>query len=206
MASDTDGNDRLKAAFRGMSRLPSMRQLGLLIGLALSIALGVYIALWSHTLHYDVAYKAHEQASRHTIESHLLSRDSHNQGAAAGFAAPGAALLGVINTESSPPKEQSWLRSLGNQLPGILLAMLVLFTVLRPVMHNLSRVPGTAQQHEAARGEADPEDALTGLRGGRARHLLCPNDYASELEMVRAFATQDPKRVAQLVRQWVNET
>ena len=205
MASDSDRNGRLNAVFRGMSRLPSMRQLGLLIGLALSIALGVYLALWSHTLHYDVAYKGHEQASRHTIESHLLSRDSHTQGAAAGFAAPGVDPLSVINTEFSPPRKQSWLRSLGKQLPGILLALLVLFTVLRPVMHNLSRGPGTAQQHEAARGEAEPEDALPGLRGERARHLLRPKDYSSELEMVRAFAMQEPKRVAQLVRQWVNE-
>jgi len=48
--------DSLNAQFVGMTHLPVVRQLGLLIGLAASIALGVSIVLWSQTPNFSVLY------------------------------------------------------------------------------------------------------------------------------------------------------
>ena len=48
--------ETITAPWQGMITLPAVRQLGLLIGLAVSIALGVTIALWMKTPSYTVLY------------------------------------------------------------------------------------------------------------------------------------------------------
>lgn len=48
--------EQFSQSFNGMSRLPAVRQLGLLIGLAASIAIGVGIVLWSQTPSYSLLY------------------------------------------------------------------------------------------------------------------------------------------------------
>ena len=49
---------------QGFSRLPAMRQIGLMIGLAASVALGVAVVLWSQSPNYSMLY------------GHLSDRDS----------------------------------------------------------------------------------------------------------------------------------
>lgn len=46
----------LAAQSRGFSGLPVVRQLGLMMGLAASVALGVYVVLWSQTPDYSMLY------------------------------------------------------------------------------------------------------------------------------------------------------
>ncbi len=102
--------------------------------------------------------------------------------------------------------DQPWVWDLGKQILGGILAALVLFGVLRPVMRNLSSLPSPALARagggEAGDGLAD--DQVTLSRSGEAR-LPKPNEYESDLEMARAMVIQEPKRVAQVVKQWVNE-
>lgn len=54
MALVTADNLALKA--QGFNSLPALRQLGLMIGLAVSVALGVTVALWSQTPNYSLLY------------------------------------------------------------------------------------------------------------------------------------------------------
>ena len=51
-------------------------------------------------------------------------------------------------------------------------------------------------------GLADDEVTLSGENGPR---LPKPNEYESDLEMAKSMVVQEPKRVAQVVKQWVNE-
>ena len=46
----------MAAPLQGMSRLPLLRQAGLLVGLAASVALGVAVVIWSQTPGYQVLY------------------------------------------------------------------------------------------------------------------------------------------------------
>ena len=46
--------DQLSAQWQGLEKLPILRQVGLLVGIALAIALGVAIALWSQSPNYRV--------------------------------------------------------------------------------------------------------------------------------------------------------
>lgn len=48
--------DNLATTTYGFNSLPAIRQLGLLIGLAVSVALGVTIAMWSQTPNYSMLY------------------------------------------------------------------------------------------------------------------------------------------------------
>ncbi|HEB60043.1 MAG TPA: flagellar basal body M-ring protein FliF [Gammaproteobacteria bacterium] len=57
MAMDLVNPQSLTPTFKGMVSLPLLRQLGLLIGLAASIAIGVYVVLWSQEPEYRVLYE-----------------------------------------------------------------------------------------------------------------------------------------------------
>jgi len=48
--------DNLVVGSRGFNSLPVFRQLGLMIGLAVSVALGVTVAMWSQTPNYSMLY------------------------------------------------------------------------------------------------------------------------------------------------------
>ncbi|MBL4711610.1 MAG: flagellar M-ring protein FliF [Gammaproteobacteria bacterium] len=48
--------DNIAVQAQGFGSLPALRQLGLMIGLAVSVALGVTVALWSQTPNYSMLY------------------------------------------------------------------------------------------------------------------------------------------------------
>ncbi len=56
MAKDLLNPQHLFAPLQGLGRLPWLRQLGVLVGLAASIALGVAVVLWSQTPGYRLLY------------------------------------------------------------------------------------------------------------------------------------------------------
>jgi flagellar M-ring protein FliF len=133
---------------------------------------------------------------------------------AVGFEAIRGDSVNVINEQFSPPPpmqaapatsffDKPWVWDVGKQVLGGLLAALVLFGVLRPVMRNLASVP--AHKHAAVSGGEDLEEDHVTLTNERGQRIPKPNEYESELEMAKAMVIQEPKRVAQVVKQWVNE-
>ncbi|HDJ85610.1 MAG TPA: flagellar M-ring protein FliF, partial [Chromatiales bacterium] len=56
MANEAATTRSLATSLQGLSRLPAMRQLGVMIGLAASVALGVAVVLWSQTPTYSILY------------------------------------------------------------------------------------------------------------------------------------------------------
>lgn len=145
-----------------------------------------------------------------------LSRFTTLAKEAVGFDAMRGDSVNVINAQFSlpppiaaaPPKsffDKPWVWDVGKQVLGGLLAALVLFGVLRPVMRSLAKVP--AKRHVVAGdGEGDDlEDDQVTLSGERGQRMPKPNEYESDLEMAKAMVIQEPKRVAQVVKQWVNE-
>lgn len=132
---------------------------------------------------------------------------------AVGFSAIRGDSVNVINAEFSPlpeigpvPEEsfldQPWVWDLARKIFGGLLALVVALLVLRPMMKNLATVPRSRATN--AQGDGLDEDQLT-LTGGQRPRLPKPNEYESDLEMAKAMTVQEPKRVAQVVKSWVNE-
>ena len=140
---------------------------------------------------------------------------------AVGFDALRGDSVKVVNSSfSTPPPaeplpepsllENDALWSMGKQGLGILLVLFLVFGVLKPVMRDLAakgrEIP--ASRAAAAGGALPPgmaEDQLS-LSGPQGAPGLPPgqSDYETNLTAARSLASQDPKRVAQVVNNWVS--
>jgi flagellar M-ring protein FliF len=139
---------------------------------------------------------------------------------AVGFDATRGDTVNVTNADfTMPPKveplpeppiwKQSWVLDLGKQLLGGLFALIVAFGVIRPAIRTLTRrevvvPPGVGPVMNADGTLALPAGAALPAGGaGQVAQLAPPRDQ-SELERVKALASQDPKLAAQVVKGWVN--
>jgi flagellar M-ring protein FliF len=96
-------------------------------------------------------------------------------------------------------------RQLARQGVAVALVLVLVLVVLRPIMKNLfaapARLPAVAGDGSPlAPGELD-RDRVT-LSGGGAVAAL--PSYEQHVAVARNVASQDPKRAAQIVREWVS--
>jgi len=104
--------------------------------------------------------------------------------------------------ESAPLWQTPWITQLAKQLVGAGLVLLVAFLVLRPLMKSLTKTPGRA----SASGVEEPADiagdkvTLSG-KGGQAIKLA--PSFEQQIAAARTLVGQDPKRAAQVVKDWV---
>ncbi len=118
----------------------------------------------------------------------------------------------VINASFSPPvaagdvvPAEPWyanpmLKQIGRQGVAVLLVLALVIVVLRPIMKNLLQ-PGQGRLAGSLAGPAGDlaRDKVT-LSGGAAP---LPN-YEAQVAAARSLVTQDPKRAAQVVKEWVS--
>ncbi len=130
-------------------------------------------------------------------------------------------LLASGPEQKIPFWQQDWFLSLSKQILGVLVVLVLVMSVLRPIMRNLSMRPEPVESAEeaATQGEALGDFGLTGgSEGGHDAHgkvtltgaggdLLLPGPhegFESQLAAVKAMIAEDPARVAQVVREWIN--
>lgn len=111
--------------------------------------------------------------------------------------------------------EQPWIWDVAKQAAGALGLLIVVFGVLKPVMRSLAEKGVQVSQQQAAlaaaaAGEAGAEgqDQISLSGGGAgAPQLASPqqNNYEQTLETAKSVVNDDPKRVAQVVKNWVGE-
>lgn len=148
---------------------------------------------------------------------------------AIGFSAQRGDSVKVLNSRFLAPEEvaplpalplweQSWFWDLLKQLGGVLIAVLLIFGVLRPTMRRLTQPhAGELTGADGVRGEMAPGSAgHVGEGGVTARGLMLDKDgepvklpgpagYENVLQALRDCVDEDPKRVAQLVKTWIAE-
>ncbi len=110
--------------------------------------------------------------------------------------------------------QEPWFWDVVRQVGGVLLVLLLIFGVLKPTMKKLS-TPVVVKQPESGVGAgADGEVALPagGVGGAALSHgeegeVILPGagSYENTLEAARSMISEDPKRVAQVVKKWVAE-
>ncbi|HHJ13533.1 MAG TPA: flagellar basal body M-ring protein FliF [Gammaproteobacteria bacterium] len=143
-----------------------------------------------------------------------------------GFDARRGDSVNVVNSSFVPPPEpeevpapslleQPWVWSLAKQAAGAIGLLLVVFGVLKPVMRSLAEKGAeTAAVQQAAlaagAGAEGGEAGQAALPGGHVQQpqLAGPaggNEYEQHLETAKSVVSDDPKRVAQVVKNWVNE-
>ena len=121
----------------------------------------------------------------------------------------------VMDIPPEPLWEQAWALDLGKVLGALILGMLLIFVVLRPMMRNLAAVKsdtdsahgGNAAAMAALGHDGMSEDQLT-LGSDKPDGLVKlpgPGAYEQNIEMVRNVVKEDPKLVAQVMRNWISE-
>lgn len=117
--------------------------------------------------------------------------------------------------ETLPWYQQPWARMLLDNLKpvlGLLVALVVIFGVLRPVMKSLSLSSRDGKAADGGPALGDMGEPLMGplgdekvtLSGGDGMMLPKPTDsYEEQLTAIRGLIAEDPGRVAQVVKKWV---
>ena len=110
--------------------------------------------------------------------------------------------------------EQFWVWDVARQAAGALGLLIVVFGVLKPVMRSLAEkgarnmqagamVPAAATAGEHGVGE--DQLSLSGANPQQAQLAAPQMGYEQHLESAKSVVGEDPKRVAQVVKNWVGE-
>ncbi|WP_019605946.1 flagellar basal-body MS-ring/collar protein FliF [Teredinibacter turnerae] len=116
-----------------------------------------------------------------------------------------------------PIWQEDWFLSLAKQLVGFLIIVALILGLMRPVLKSLAGAGAkTKAEEEAKELEAlqaagiDSFDSLSDetvtLTGGDALALPSPEEtYEQQLNAVKGLVAEDPGRVAQVIKRWINE-
>jgi len=96
-----------------------------------------------------------------------------------------------------PIWEQGWVPGVIKQSLGVLVLIVLVFMVLRPISKRLSEMPPPQQ---LAPPTLEPEMLATAAASQQA----LPAVEMEQLTMVRNLADSDPKKVSQVVKEWID--
>jgi flagellar M-ring protein FliF len=100
-----------------------------------------------------------------------------------------------------PPLWQTpWVTQLAKQIVGAALVLLVALLVLRPLMKSLTKVPARLGSRSDAGDLAGDRVSLSGNADTAIK--LSPS-FEQQIAAARTLVGQDPKRAAQVVKDWV---
>jgi flagellar M-ring protein FliF len=98
--------------------------------------------------------------------------------------------------ESTPIWEAPWVPSVAKQAVGAGLVLLVAFLILRPLMKSLTKTPRSNPRIE------EGEDRVS-LSGQGGKPIKLQPSFEQQIAAARTLVGQDPKRAAQVVKDWV---
>ena len=143
---------------------------------------------------------------------------------AVGFSAQRGDTLNINNSAFLPPPEvepvpemslleQPWLWDVLKQAGGALGLLLLVFGVLKPVLNSLAKhgaetAPGMLPAGVAADGSVqigEDQVQLSGASQQPGQLQAPPQDSDQILQEAQSLVKEDPKRVAQVVKNWVAE-
>ncbi len=146
---------------------------------------------------------------------------------AVGYSAVRGDSVNVLNSPFVEREEQviepipfwqlPWFLQLAKQLAGLLIILALVVGLLRPVLKSLTRNGAKNREEERDRELAVLEssglnnfeglsDETVTLTGGEALALPSPEEsYEQQLNAIKGLVAEDPGRVAQVIKRWVNE-
>ena len=147
---------------------------------------------------------------------------------AVGFSAARGDSVNVLNSpfrvsdiesfelQEIPWWQEDWVLSYIKQGAGVLVILMLIFGLLRPVLKSLARTGGRVSEEQEARelaaleaaglgGYGGSSDATVTLTGG-VLGLPGPEEgYEQQLNAIKGLVADDPGRVAQVVKAWINK-
>jgi flagellar M-ring protein FliF len=106
--------------------------------------------------------------------------------------------LGPI--DSLPLWQTPWITQLAKQIVGAALVLVVAFLVLRPLMKSLTK--SAPRITAGADADLDGDRLSIGGQGGKAIKLA--PSFEQQIAAARTLVGQDPRRAAQVVKDWVS--
>jgi len=113
-----------------------------------------------------------------------------------------------------PFYSQPWFWDVVKQVLGVLFILVLVFGVLRPVLNNITgngrnkQVAGIGSDAEmAGMGGLDGELANDRVSLGGPQSIMLPSPsegYDAQLNAIKSLVAEDPGRVAQVVKEWIN--
>lgn len=113
-----------------------------------------------------------------------------------------------------PFYSQPWFWDIVKQVLGVLFILVLVFGVLRPVLNNLTNA-GKGKELQSVGGDAELGD-IDGLDAGLSndrvslsgpQSIMLPSPtegYDAQLNAIKNLVAEDPGRVAQVVKEWIN--
>jgi len=99
-----------------------------------------------------------------------------------------------------PLWQQPWITQLAKQIVGAALVLVVAFLVLRPLMKWLTKPPRSTT---SADGDDMDGDRLS-LSGQGGKPIKLSPSFEQQIAAARTLVGQDPRRAAQVVKEWVS--
>ncbi len=99
------------------------------------------------------------------------------------------------SVDSLPLWQAPWVSQVAKQAVGAALVLLVAFLILRPLMKSLTKTPRTPRAEEG-------EDKVS-LSGPGGKPIKLQPSFEQQIAAARTLVGQDPKRAAQVVKDWV---
>lgn len=171
-----------------------------------------------------VVNPANGEVTRTPWSADQLARFTRLVQDAVGFDASRGDSVSVINVPFSsergeviadiPFYSQPWFWDVVKQVLGVLFILVLVFGVLRPVLNNITgngrnkQVAGIGSDAEmAGMGGLDGELANDRVSLGGPQSIMLPSPsegYDAQLNAIKSLVAEDPGRVAQVVKEWIN--
>jgi flagellar M-ring protein FliF len=111
----------------------------------------------------------------------------------------GVAAVPEGELETVPFWELAWVQNLAKLLGGVIVLFVIIFSVLKPLTKGL--LTQARQQPQLLSAVSGGGNLLPGGGGGGEGQSLA---YEQQVAQARGLVSQDPKRVAQVVKTWVS--
>jgi flagellar M-ring protein FliF len=113
-----------------------------------------------------------------------------------------------LKPESVPIWQRPMVQDIARLVLGAVVLLVIALGVLRPLIRNLTTASAGMAQQPALAGGSDGEAAGGGAGGAMAAVAAPPGTplaYEQQIVQAKTMVSQDPKRVAQVVKNWVGE-
>jgi flagellar M-ring protein FliF len=110
----------------------------------------------------------------------------------------GVAVVPEGELETVPFWEKAWVQDLAKLLGGVLVLFVIIFSVLKPLTKGL--LTQARQQPQLLGVAGGGGNLISGPGAGEGQSLA----YEQQVAQARGLVSQDPKRVAQVVKTWVS--
>ena len=107
----------------------------------------------------------------------------------------------IGEVSGTPLWQQPWLLSLARQVVGAGLVLVVAFLVLRPLMKSLTKAPARLGARDADGGDLAGD--RVSLSGQKDSGIKLQPSFEQQIAAARQLVGQDPRRAAQVVKEWV---